>query len=347
MVSSERHKRQDQAPAGPCLRLRGLAVAALMWGLAGPAHGETRWDLPLSSSGPSVPARQLRSLRDAAANLSGNELQINVHDAGRLMPPAEIKDAVRRGVVPVGEVTLALYSGESPIYGLDTVPFLAMSFAEARRLYMLQKPLLEKRLGDEGLVLLASIPFAPLGLTARKPVTQVSDLAGLRIRAYNGLTKRMALRSGGEAVPVETAELAQAFKAGLVDAFTASPEQALARKAAKYAPFYHKLNVWIPRNALVANKAAYDAMTDSERKALLQAAAWAEEQGWQQAEAETGQLEDRLATSGFSVIIPAADFMTGVREIGRQIATDWLKDLGEDGITLLDRFYKEAASTAR
>lgn len=341
MVSSGRHKRQDQGPAWSGPAVRWLMAAALMWGLQAPAQGETRWDLPLSSNGPSVPARQMRGLANMAATNSGNELQINVHEAGRLMAPAEIKDAVRKGVVPIGEITLALHAGESSLYGLDTVPFLAMSYAEARKLYALQKPLLEKRLADEGLVLLASIPFTPLGLCARKPVTEVADLAGLRIRAYNGLTKRLALRSGGEAVPVETGELPQAFKAGLVDAFTSSPAQALSRKAAAYAPFFHKLSVWIPRNALVANKAQFESLSETERKALLQAAARAEEQGWQQSEAESGQLEDRLATSGFSVIAPSADFIAGVRRIGQQIAVDWVKDLGEDGAVLLDRFYKD------
>lgn len=322
------------------MRLRRL-MAALLLGVATlPAKAETRWDLPLSSNGPTVPSRQMRSLANLAATLSGNELQINIHDAGKLMPPAEIKDAVRKGVVPIGEITLALYAGESPVYGLDSLPFVAMTYPEARRLYALQKPLLEKRLAEEGLVLLGSIPFAPLGLCARKPLTAVADLGGLRIRAYNSLTKKMALRSGGEAVPVETADLPQAFRSGVLDAFTASPVQALSRKAAIYAPYFHKIGVWIPRNAVVANKQAFDAMGAEERKALVDAAQQAEEQGWLQAQAESTQLEERLSGAGFSVVEPSQDFIAGMRVIGRGIATEWVKDLGEDGAALLDRLYR-------
>ncbi|MGL4323797.1 MAG: TRAP transporter substrate-binding protein [Beijerinckiaceae bacterium] len=345
VVSSERHKRQGQAPASYARVLtRGMA-AVVISGCAlafstGGGRAETRWDLPVSSAGTSVPGRHLRVMAEMAAALSGNELQISVHETGKLMAAAEIKDAVRKGVVPIGEITLGLHAGESPIYGLDTVPFVAMSYPEARQLYALQRPLLEKRLGDEGLVLLASIPFPPLGLCARKPLTDVADLAGLRIRAYNGLTKKMALRSGAEAVPVETSDLPKAVKSGIVDAFTASPSQALSRKAAAYTPYFHRTNVWIPRNAVVVNRAAFDGLPAADRKALLDAASKAEEQGWIQSEAEARQLEERLTTAGFSVVDPSADFMTGVRRIGREILTDWLKDSGEDGAALLDRIYK-------
>ncbi|MGL4496350.1 MAG: TRAP transporter substrate-binding protein DctP [Beijerinckiaceae bacterium] len=302
---------------------------------------QTRWDMPVSANGPSVANRAARVLADKAGALSGNALLISVYDPGRLMAPAEIKEAVRKGVVPIGEITLSLHAAEAPVYGLDTLPFLATNFSDARKLYALQKPWLEKRLADEGLVLLASVPFSPQGLVSRKPLTEAADLAGLRLRAYNGFTKKLALRAGCEPVAVETADLPDAVRGGRLDAFTASPAQAMARKAAGYAPFFHKVGTWIARDAVVVNKAAFEGLAAEDRKTLIEAARQAEEQGWAQAEAEAAQQEERLKSNGFSVVETTQDFHDALRRIGRELAMQWLKDAGEDGNALLARIYAE------
>ncbi|MEI8632392.1 hypothetical protein P4S72_11070 [Vibrio sp. PP-XX7] len=51
-----------------------------------------------------------------------------------------------------------------PIYKLDNLPFLATNFAQAQKLYQVSKPLLEKKLNQEGMMLLYSVPWPPQDL---------------------------------------------------------------------------------------------------------------------------------------------------------------------------------------
>ena len=48
------------------------------------------------------------------------------------------------------------------------VPFLAVSFADAMKLYKAQKPAIEKKLAAQGIMLLFAVPWAPQGIYAKK-----------------------------------------------------------------------------------------------------------------------------------------------------------------------------------
>ena len=67
---------------------------------------------------------------DKATNGS---LKIKVHSAGSLIKHPEIKRAVRQGTAPIGEVLISLAANEAPVYGVDSVPFLATGYRRARR----------------------------------------------------------------------------------------------------------------------------------------------------------------------------------------------------------------------
>jgi TRAP-type C4-dicarboxylate transport system substrate-binding protein len=91
-----------------------------------------------------VPPRSIqKSHVDKATNGS---LKIQVHPAGSLVKHPEIKRAVRQGTAPIGEILASLAANEAPVYGFDSLPFLATGYAIAKKLYAAQKPYLQKQL---------------------------------------------------------------------------------------------------------------------------------------------------------------------------------------------------------
>ena len=66
--------------------------------------------------------------------LTGGKLKITLHPGGSLYKANEIKRAVQTGQVPSAEFILSGAAGENALYGVDSVPFLATSHAEAWRL---------------------------------------------------------------------------------------------------------------------------------------------------------------------------------------------------------------------
>ena len=44
----------------------------------------------------------------------------------------------------------------------------------------MQKPLLDKKLGEQGMLLLYSVPWPPQGIYAKKPINSAADLKGAK-----------------------------------------------------------------------------------------------------------------------------------------------------------------------
>ena len=93
-----------------------------------------------------------------------------MHANASLFKANEIKRAVQGGQAQIGEVLLVNFENENPIYGADGIPFLAASYAEARKLAAAQKPVLDKLLGAQGMKLLYTVPWPPQGIYVKKEI---------------------------------------------------------------------------------------------------------------------------------------------------------------------------------
>ena len=60
------------------------------------------------------------------------------------------------------------------------------------KLYQASKPGIKKGLDQKGLVFLYAVPWPAQGLYSKKEIKSVEDLKGLKFRAYNSATIRMA-----------------------------------------------------------------------------------------------------------------------------------------------------------
>jgi TRAP-type C4-dicarboxylate transport system substrate-binding protein len=168
------------------------SILAAAFVLAGPAAAQTKWDMPTPYSEGNFHTKNILQFAQDVEKATNGQLKIQIHASGSLIKHPEIKKSVRQGIAPIGEVLASLHSNDSPVYGIDSVPFLTGGYADAKKLYNAQKPALEKRLASEGLVLLYSVPWPPQGLYARKEIKSVDDLSGLKFRTYNAATSRLS-----------------------------------------------------------------------------------------------------------------------------------------------------------
>ena len=171
--------------------MRQTAYAALVGAvlIGGPAAAQTSWDMPTPYPDPNFHTQNIKAFAEDVREATGGQLTINIHPAGSLFQHPEIKDAVRRGLVPIGEVLISRLANEDPVFEVDSVPFLASSYEEAEKLAEAARPVLEEKLQAQGLRLLYTVPWPPQGLYTRQAVNGVEDLNGLRFRAYNAATE--------------------------------------------------------------------------------------------------------------------------------------------------------------
>jgi TRAP-type C4-dicarboxylate transport system substrate-binding protein len=314
-----------------------LAGALLM---SLPAAAQTKWNLPAAYPADNFHSENLGLFAKDVGEATGGKLQITVHSNASLFKAPEIKRAVQTGQAQLGEVIISLHENEDPIYGLDVVPFVATSFDQAKRLWEAQKPAIEKKLASQGLMLLYAIPWPPQGIFAKKDIDKVEDMKGLKWRAYNVGTSRIAELVGAQPVTIQAAELAQALATGAVNSFMSSSATGYDTKVWESLTHFYDTQAWLPKNMVFVNKAAFDALDKPAQEAVLAAARKAEARGWQMAQDKTKWYMEQIAAKGMKVLPPSPALKAGFQKVGEQLTQDWLKKAGADGQAVIDAYKK-------
>ena len=318
------------------------AVAAVFFLAAGfsAAQAQTAWNLPAAYPADNPHSVNLVDFAKDVETATGGKLKITVHPNASLFKAPDIKRAVATGQAQMGEVLLSLHENEDPVFGLDVVPFLATSFPEAMKLYQASKSAIAKKLEAQGLMLLFAVPWAPQGIYVNKPLATIDDMKGLKWRAYNVGTGRIGELVGAQSVTIQAAELPQALATGVVNSFMSSGGTGYDSKVWESLKYFYDVQAWIPKDVTFVNKAAFDALDQPTRDAILKAATAAETRGWKAWEDKAGWYLDQLRAKGMTVEPPSPALKAGFQKVGEQLTADWLKKAGSEGQALVDAYKK-------
>ena len=320
---------------------RSILAAAILAALITPAaHAQTTWDLPTAYPASNFHTENLTRFASDVEKATGGKLKVTLHPNASLFKAPEIKRAVQGNQAQAGEFLMVNFENEWPLYGIDGIPFLADSYASARKLYQAQKPALEKKLGEQGMMLLYTVPWPPQGIYAKRQLNSVADMKGLKWRAYSPATARIAELVGAQPVTIQAAELTQALATGVVDSYMSSGSTGFDSKTYEHVKYWYDTQAWLPKNAVVANKSAFDSLDKAAQAGLLQASADAEQRGWALSEEKNGWYLEQLKSKGMSIETPAPAFKAELQKLGETLLQDWLKKAGTEGKAVVDAFRK-------
>jgi TRAP-type C4-dicarboxylate transport system substrate-binding protein len=324
----------------PSKSLLWLALAGALAFASGPAAAQTKWNLPAAYPADNPHSENLVAFAKDVEAATGGKLQIQVHANASLFKAPEIKRAVQTGQAQMGELLLSIHENEDAVYGIDVVPFLAVSFPDAMKLYKASKPAIEKKLAAQGIMLLMAVPWAPQGIYVKKDLNTIDDMKGLKWRAYNVGTARIGEIVGAQSVTVQAAELPQALATGVVNSFMSSGGTGYDSKVWESLTHFYDTQAWIPKNYTIVNKAAFDALDKPTQEAIVKAAATAEARGWKAWQDKSGWYLDQLKAKGMKVQAPSDVLATGFKKVGEQLTQDWLKKAGADGQAIVEAYKK-------
>ena len=322
------------------MRFQSTLLAALLGGVVLGAGAQTRWDLPAAYPATNYHTENLVQFASDIEKASGGKLKITVRANASLFKAPEIKRAVQGGQAQVGEILLANFQNEWQIYGADGLPFLADSYEAAAKLYRAQRPLLEKKLGEQGMMLLYSVPWPPQGIYVKNPISSAADLKGVKWRAYSPATARIAELVGAQPVTVQAAELSQAMATGVIESYMSSGATGYDSKTYEHIKYWYDTQAWLPKNAVIMNKAAYDALDAPTRQAVLKAAADAEVRGWALSQAKNSEYIELLRKNGMNIVAPSDQLRADLKKVGDVMLKEWLEKAGPEGKDLIDAYKK-------
>jgi len=305
------------------------------------AIAQTKWDLPAAYPASNFHTENLVQFANDVDKATGGKLKITVHANASLFKAQEIKRAVQGGQAQIGEVLLVNFENENALYGVDGLPFLATGYVDSARLYKASRPALEKLLAAQGMVLLYAVPWPPQGIYVKRPITSVADMRGIKWRAYSPSTAKIAELIGAQPVTVQAAELSQALATGVVEAYMSSGSTGYDSKTYEHIKYWYDTQAWLPKNAVIVNRKALDALDAPTRDALLKAARDAEQRGWKVSEEKNDWYKKALAEKGMSIVAPSPKLVTDMKQVGDVMLSDWLKKTGADGQAIIDAFRKK------
>jgi TRAP-type transport system periplasmic protein len=304
----------------------------------GTASAQVKWDLPTAYPANNFHTENIDQFVKDVEQATGGKLRITVHPNASLFKAPEIKRAVQGGQVQMGEILLVNYENEDPLFGLDGVPFLATSYGDALKLYKASRKALEAKLAKQGIMLLYTVPWPPQGIFTNRTLASAADMKGLKWRAYSPATSRIAELVGAQPVTVQAAEVSQALATGVIDSYMSSGATGYDSKTYETLHRFYDTQAWLPKNAVLVNKVAFDALDKATQTALLKAGGAAEARGWKIAQEKNQWYLDQLKAHGMEIVKPSEQLTADLRKVGNFMLADWQKKAGPDGKSVIDAY---------
>ena len=313
-----------------------IAITALLF-VSGIAYAE-KWDMPLAYSATNYHSVNAANFAAAVTQATGGALEIVTHPSGSLYKGGEIFRAIRTNQAPIGERLISALGNEDPIFEIDALPFVATSFEAAKKLQAAAEPVMSEVLDSKGLMLLYTVPWPPQGLYNVHPVNSVADMEGVKFRAYNAVTSKLAELMGAVPTKIEAAELSQAFATGVAQSMISSGSTGYDRKIWEHVDYWYDVQAWLPKNMVVVNKEAWATLDEKTQGIVLGAAAMAEAAGWAKAEELANWYKEQLAANGMQISVASDQLKSDFMSIGDVITSDWLDKAGDVGQSVIDSY---------
>ena len=317
------------------------ALAVMSLALAGTACAES-WKFSANDIDTNYHTINARAFADDVARISDGAMTLEVVSGAALLGRSELKRGVQRGIVPVGDLLIGALGNENPIFNADLIPLLATSFEDAETLWDITRPIYEEALAKDGLMILWAEPWPAQGIYLTRPIDSAEALEGVNFRAYNAATARFAELMGAIATTIPSSEVSQAFSTGLVDGMITSPTTGVDTQAWDFATHFYNIQAMVPKNFILVNKGMFDGLPEESRKAILEAAAIAEDRGWELAKDAQESALETLQENGMIVEQTPEVIKARLDDVAQTMLTEWQEQGGDAVAAIISAFQNQA-----
>ncbi|MGX5733760.1 TRAP transporter substrate-binding protein [Bosea thiooxidans] len=320
----------------------GFLVSSLVFG-AGTATAQTSWEMPTEYPETAIPGEGVATFAKLVNERAGGRLTIRPSfDAKRGIKSAQMIAAVQKGEVAAGDAFAGALGAVDPLFGLSSLPFLATSIADARRLTDLARPAYEKRLKGFGQKILYTTPWPASGIWSKAPLDSAAALSGLPIRTYDATSTAVMKAAGANAANLSFADAMPKVKDGSVAAVLSSGDGGAGRNLWDFLPHFTEVNYAMPISLATVNLTAYEALPADLRQVVDEAAKETEQRQW--AAIRTRLDENYARMRANKVVIRTdvpPDLAQALAKAGRGVVDEWRRSAGADGAALLDQYEKK------
>jgi len=307
------------------VRLLRLLAGALLLLHPATLRAQTVWDMPTEYPQSAMPGLGITTFARHLAERSAGKLQIRPSfDAAAGIRSADMLAAIAAGKVQAGDALAGALDAEDAIFALPTLPFLATSTADARRLAELARPYLAAALQNKGLRLLYLTPWPPSGIWSKAPLKTTADLSGLSIRTYDRISSEVFAAAGAKAASISFADTMPKLVDGSINAVLSSGDGGAGRELWKFLPCFSEITYSLPLSIAGVNQAIYDGLDPELRAAVDAAGRQTEIELWLALSTRLQENYQRMRQNGVTIdSSPAPAIITALQSGAAAVQRAW------------------------
>jgi tripartite ATP-independent transporter DctP family solute receptor len=222
----------------------------------------------------SITGKSFEFLAKRVGELTNGEVSIRVFHNGQLGQQRESIELVQQGALDMAKSNAAEMEAFEPLFAVFNIPYIFQNGEHA-------KAVLKGEVGQavldasaaKGLVGVGYLFEGARSFYANKPLKSPADIAGLKIRVQPSPTAiRMVELLGGQPTPIAFGELYSALQQGVVDGAENSIGALTQVRHGEVSKHYSLNEHTMVPAVYFMSKAAWDQMSDEQKKAVRQAA---------------------------------------------------------------------------
>ncbi len=320
------------------ITLIGLMFSLVMFSNA---MAKTTWDMHLNYPAGNFLSKGAKTFADRVAKATKGELIIKLHPGCSLgFKGPELLKAVAEGQLAIAEIPTGMVEGDAPELALTAQPFISTNTFEQRLLYQLAKPLYAKVLKRFNQMTLYTSVWPFSGIYTQRPIKDVKDLKGLKMRVYDGTGLAFGKITGMAARKMPFSEVYPAIKAGLLDSMYTSSVSGVDAKAWEIFKYFTPINIVGPVNMVNVNLNDWNKLNKKTRDTVLEVAQEMENEMWNIAGDMDRKSRAILVKHGIIINPVSRSFREELNAIGKKLRAKWAKKAGPDVQKVLAQYYK-------
>jgi len=295
-----------------CWLVAGLWVISAALTACSPAQdGETKtkvWNVASIQVDGHPQNEAVKKMGEIFGQLTNGRYRFEVFPNELLGPQRETLEQVQYGIIEMAIMGNPNVSSFEDGFLTFEMPFLFDDEAHQRR-FFITSPLIKDlfaRTEKYNFKIVTYFTAGTRNMYAKKPIRNLADLKGMKIRTAESDTYAKMMKAlGGAATPMSFGEVFTAIQSGVVDGAENNEASYSSTKHYEIAPYYSYTRHLIVPDYLIMNKKLYDSLSVQDKQALAEAARQAadyEVELWQKdAQERLAQVKEGGATIIYDV----------------------------------------------
>lgn len=316
-----------------------LLGCVLLLGVWTPADAQTVWKLQ-SLLNPGYMGTDAEIwFANELERRTGGKLKMTVYPGAALgFAGPRILTVVGQGLLEAAQMWGAHVSGDLRIAEVIELPgLIPYDIPLRKKIVQTVLPAQEKAMEKFGVLPFASAQVEPRNIYSRKPLRNLADLRGLKLRAQGIVETEFTKTIGATPVTLSWEEVYPAMQQGVIDAYWVTHSATFNAKLHEVAKHCYEVGLGGANWFVVTNRAALDGLAPDVRQAVLDLRQPVSDKLWERVDPDLREFRKRLADTGMTFTQASPEDMKTMLDVAPKVWDTWLAKAGPEAKGLVDQ----------